>query len=265
VSQVELNTAVPHSARIYDHLLGGKDNFAVDRQAAAGITEDWPHLAVSMRANRGYMARQARFIAAELGIRQFLDIGAGLPTSPNLHEVVQAVAPESRVMYVDNDPIVLVHARALLAGSPQGRTAYLDADLHDPAAILRSEEFAATFDLTRPVAVSLIAILQFTVDETEAHRIIDTLMAPLPPGSVLALSTVTADSAPEEVTKGVAAYVARGIDEKARDRAEVEALFAGFELIDPGVALVNRWRPDDAARAFPDEHTHMYGGVARKL
>jgi len=153
----------------------------------------------------------------------------------------------------------------LLAGSPQGRTAYLDADLHDPVAIVESGEFAETFDLSEPVAVSLIAILQFIVEEDEAHRIIDALMAPLPAGSVLALSTVTADSAPEEVTKGVAAYVARGIDEKARDRAEVEGLFAGFELIDPGVVLVNRWRPDAAARAFPDEHVHMYGGVARKV
>jgi hypothetical protein len=264
VTSAELNTNVPHSARIYDYLLGGKDNFAADRQAAAGITEDWPHLAISMRANRAYMARQAHFIAAELGVRQFLDIGAGLPTAPNLHEVVQSVAAESRVMYVDNDPIVLVHARALLASAPQGRTAYLDADLHDPDAIVASAQFIETFELTEPVAVSLIAILQFIVDEAEAHRIIDTLMAPLPSGSVLALSTVTADSAPEEVTKGVAAYVARGIQEKARDRAEVEDLFRGFELIDPGVALVNRWRPDEAARAFPDEHVHMYGGVARK-
>jgi O-methyltransferase involved in polyketide biosynthesis len=264
VTPVELNTDVPHSARIYDYLLGGKDNFAADRDAAAGITRDWPHLAVSMRANRAYMARQAHVIAAELGVRQFLDIGAGLPTAPNLHEVVQAVDPSSRVMYVDNDPIVLVHARALLGGSPKGRTAYLDADLHDPEAIVTSIEFTETFDLSRPVALSLIAVLQFIVDEAEAYRIIDALMAPLPPGSVLAVSTVTADSAPDEVNKGVAAYVARGIQEKARDRAEVEQLFRGFELIDPGVALVNRWRPDDAARAFPDEHVHMYGGIARK-
>jgi O-methyltransferase involved in polyketide biosynthesis len=260
----ELNTDVPHSARIYDYLLGGKDNFAADRAAAAAITGDWPHLPVSMRANRAYMARQARFIAAELGVRQFLDIGAGLPTAPNLHEVVQAVAPESRVMYVDNDPIVLVHARALLGGSPRGRTAYLDADLHDPDAIVTSKQFSETFDLSRPVALSLIAVLQFLVDEDEVHRIIDRLMTPLPPGSVLAISTVTADSAPDEVTKGMAAYAARGIPEKIRDRAEVESLFRGFELIDPGVVLVNRWRPDDAARAFPDEHVHMYGGVARK-
>jgi O-methyltransferase involved in polyketide biosynthesis len=261
----ELNTEVPHSARIYDYLLGGKDNFAADRAAAAGITVDWPHLAISMRANRNYMARQAGFIAAELGIRQFLDIGAGLPTAPNLHEVVQTLAPESRVIYVDNDPLVLVHARALLTSTPEGRTAYLDADLHDPDTIVTSDEFRDTFDLTQPVALSLIAVLQFITDDDEAHRIIDRLMAPLPPGSVLALSTVTADSAPDEVNKGVAAYVARGIDEKARDRAEVEDLFRGLELIDPGVVLVNHWRPDDAARAVPDEHVHMYGGVARKV
>ncbi|HTJ35775.1 MAG TPA: SAM-dependent methyltransferase [Dactylosporangium sp.] len=264
MTSVELNTGVPHSARIYDYLLGGKDNFAADRDAAAGITVDWPNLAISMRANRNYMARQARFIAADLGIRQFLDIGAGLPTAPNLHEVVQGVAPQSRVMYVDNDPIVLVHARALLTGSPLGRTAYLDADLHDPDAIVASPQFRDTFDLSQPVAVSLIAILQFIVDESKARRIIERLMAPLAAGSVLALSTVTADSAPDEVNKGVAAYVARGIDEKARDLTTVEALFDGFELIEPGVVLVNHWRPDAAAAAVPDEHVHMYGGVARK-
>ncbi|WP_433360166.1 SAM-dependent methyltransferase [Actinoplanes sp. CA-142083] len=261
---MELNTDVPHSARIYDYLLGGKDHFAADRDAAAAITADWPHLAISMRANRNYMARQARFIAAELGIRQFLDIGAGLPTSPNLHEVVQQVDPTSRVMYVDNDPIVLVHARALLTSAPEGQTTYLDANLRDPSGILESAEFRGTFDLSQPVALSLIAILQFVVDDDLAHRIIDTLMEPLPAGSVLAMSTVTADSAPDEVNKGVAAYVARGINEKARDRAECEDLFRGLELIDPGVVLVNHWRPDDAARAVPDEHVHMYGGVAIK-
>ncbi|MFI5892461.1 SAM-dependent methyltransferase [Actinoplanes sp. NPDC051513] len=261
---MELNTDVPHSARIYDYLLGGKDHFAADRNAAAAITADWPHLAISMRANRNYMARQARFIAAELGIRQFLDIGAGLPTAPNLHEVVQQVEPSSRVMYVDNDPIVLVHARALLTSAPEGQTTYLDANLRDPAAILESSEFRGTFDLSQPVALSLIAILQFIVDDDMAHRIVDTLMAPLPPGSVLAMSTVTADSAPDEVNRGVAAYVAKGIEEKARDLAECQELFRGLDLIDPGVVLVNHWRPDDAARAVPDEHVHMYGGVAVK-
>ncbi|HKS99238.1 MAG TPA: SAM-dependent methyltransferase [Rugosimonospora sp.] len=264
MATVNLNTDVPHSARIYDYLLGGKDNFAADRDAAAAITKDWPHLAVSMRANRNYMARVVHHLAAELGLRQFLDVGTGLPTAPNLHEVVQQVAPESRVVYVDNDPIVLVHARALLTSRTEGRTAYVEADLRDVDAILRAPQFTATMDLSRPVALTLIAILQFVVDEREAHDIIDGLMRPLAPGSVLALSTVTADSAPDEVHRGVAAYNARGIREKSRDLAEVRELFRGLELIDPGVTLVNRWRPDPAALAVPDEHVHMYGGVAVK-
>ena len=261
---MDLRTDMPHSARIYDYLLGGKDNFQADRDAAGAITQDWPHLAISMRANRNFMARMARFVAAELGIRQFLDVGTGLPTSPNLHEVVQGVDPASRVVYVDNDPIVLVHARALLTSTPQGRTAYIDANLKDASAILGSPQFAETLDTGRPVAVSLIAVLQFVVDEAEAHRIIDELMAPMAPGSLLAVSTVTADSAPDEVNGGVAAYNARGISEKARDHAEVTGLFRGLDLVDPGVVLVNHWHPDATAAAVPDEHVHMYGGVAVK-
>jgi O-methyltransferase involved in polyketide biosynthesis len=264
VGSVDLNTDVPHSARIYDYLLGGKDNFLADREAAAAIIKDWANLATSMRANRNYMARVARYLASEQGIRQFLDIGTGLPTSPNLHEVAQQVAPASRVVYVDNDPIVLVHARALLTSTPEGKTAYVDADLHDPEAILKAPQLLDTLDLDRPVALSLIAVLQFITDEQRAHRIVDQLVAPLPPGSVLALSTVTADSAPEEVNGGVAAYNARGIPCKSRGKAEVERFFDGLELIDPGVTLVNHWRPDAQASAVDDAHVHMYGGVAIK-
>jgi hypothetical protein len=168
------------------------------------------------------------------------------------------------VVYVDNDPIVLVHARALLTSTPEGRTAYIDADLRDPATILAAPQLTETLDLTRPVALSLIAVLQFVVDEELAHRIIDHLMEPLVPGSMLALSTVTADSAPEEVNRGVAAYNARGISEKSRDLAEVRGLFRGLDLVDPGVVLVNHWRPDAAAEATDDEHVHMYGGIAVK-
>jgi len=264
VSHVELNTNVPHSARIYDYLLGGKDNFLADREAAAGITNDWPHLAISMRANRNFMRRIARYLAAELGIRQFLDIGTGLPTAPNLHDVVQQVAPESRIVYVDNDPIVLVHARALLTSTREGKTAYVEADLRDPTTIIEAAETRTTLDLDKPVALSLIAILQFIVDDEDAHRIIDQLMAALPPGSALALSTVTADSAPEEVNAGVAAYNANGIPTKARDKGEVEAMFRGFDLIEPGVTLVNHWWPDDLTLAVNDAHVHMYGGIALK-
>jgi trans-aconitate methyltransferase len=264
VGSVELNTNVPHSARIYDYLLGGKDNFQADRDAAAGITKDWLNLPKSMRANRNYMARMAHYLAAEEGIRQFLDIGTGLPTAPNLHEVVQQVAPESRIVYVDNDPIVLVHARALLTSTPEGKTTYIDADLVDVDAILNAPQFAETLDLSKPIALSLIAILHFITDDQAAQDIIDHLMAPLAPGSILALSMCTADSAPEEVNGGVAAYNANGIPTKARDKTTVERFFDGLELIDPGVALVNHWHPDEAAKAFDDAHVHMYGGVARK-
>ena len=261
---VELRTDVPHPARIYDFLLGGKDHFPVDRDASVEITRVWPNLPRSMRANRSFMQRVTRYLAAEQGIRQFLDIGTGLPTSPNLHEVAQAVDPSARVAYVDNDPMVLVHARALLTSTPEGRTAYIDADLHDPQAILNAPALRATLDLDRPIALSLIAVLQFITDEDEAHAIIDGLMKHLVPGSFLALSTVTADSAPEEVTRGIAAYEARGIPERIRDRAEVELLFGGLEPVDPGVCLVHRWHPDADAEAPLDEHVHMHGGVARK-
>jgi O-methyltransferase involved in polyketide biosynthesis len=216
-----------------------------------------------MRANRNFMARAAHYLAAEQGFRQFLDIGTGLPTSPNLHEVVQRVAPESRIVYVDNDPIVLVHARALLNSAPEGKTTYIEADLRDPDSILGAPELGV-LDLDKPVALCLFAILHFVTDEEVAHRLLDRLMAPLPSGSALALSTTTADSAPEEVARGHAAYRAQGIDVKPRGRAEVEGLFRGLNLVDPGVVLVHRWHPDEAARALPDEHVHVYGGVALK-
>jgi len=262
---VELRTDVPHSARIYDYLLGGKDNFPVDREASTEIATVWPNLPNSMRANRSFMRRITHHLAAKQGIRQFLDIGTGLPTSPNLHEVAQGVDPTARVVYVDNDPMVLVHARALLTSTPEGRTTYIDADLHDPEAILKAPALQATLDLEQPVALSLIAVLQFVTDEAEAHAIIDGLMAQLAPGSFLALSTVTADSAPEEVARGIAAYEARGIPERIRSRAEVEQLFRGLELVEPGVCLVHRWHPDAEAAATPDAQVHMHGGVARKL
>jgi hypothetical protein len=260
----DLRTNVPHAARIYDYLLGGKDNFAADREAAARIVQNLPNLPTSMRAARRFMTRVAHFLAAAQGMRQFLDIGTGLPTSPNLHEVVQEVAPAARVMYVDNDPLVLVHARALLTSTAEGRTSYLDADLRDPDAILNSAELRNTFNLDQPVAVTLMAILQYVGDDQEARRIIDRLMAPLASGSALALSTVTADTAPEQVDQGNAAYRDSGIPIRSRTKAEVERLFDRLELIDPGVTLVTHWHPDDEDRAVDDAHVYMYGGIAIK-
>jgi O-methyltransferase involved in polyketide biosynthesis len=264
VSSVDLKTDVPHPARVYDYLLGGKDHFSVDREAAARITSVWPNLPTSMRANRNFMTRVARYLAAEQGIRQFLDVGAGLPTSPNLHEVAQRVDPTSRVVYVDNDPIVLVHARALLTSDPRGKTTYIDADLRLPDRILAAPQLAETLDLTQPVAVCLIAIMHYIVDEQEARHIIDRLLGPMPAGSALALSTATADTNPEEVGRGIAMYNARGITSKVRTRAEVEELFAGLRLVDPGVALVHRWHPDDESLAIPDTSISMWGGVGIK-
>ncbi|MFG1995169.1 SAM-dependent methyltransferase [Actinoplanes sp. NPDC048988] len=258
---VDLNTSAPHSARIYDYLLGGKDNFEADRAAAATIVEASPSLPISMRANRRYMARVARHLAAERGLRQFLDIGTGLPTSPNLHEVVQEQDPTSRIVYVDNDPIVLVHARALLTSTPAGSTAYIDADLRDVRKILRSPEVGA-LDPSQPVAISLIAVLQFITDEDEAHAIIDELLAPFPAGSTLAISTVTAHN--DQAVAGAAAYRSRGIPAKARTDEEVTKLFRDLDLLDPGVTLVHRWRPAPEDEAIGDHHIQMSGGVAVK-
>lgn len=256
---VDLNTSVPHSARIYDFLLGGKDNFEADRRAAAEIVKHSPSLPISMRANRDYLARVGRFLAADLGIRQFLDIGTGLPTAPNLHQVVQDVDPLSRIVYVDNDPIVLVHARALLTSPAAGPTAYLDADLRDVPAILDSAEVRA-LDFSRPIAISLLAILQFITDEAEAYAIIDALLARLAPGSALAISTVTAHNG--QAVAGARAYTTRGIPAKPRTDDEVRGLFRGLEIVEPGVTLVSRWRPTGPAPE--DTHVQMAGGVAVK-
>ncbi|ASW55220.1 SAM-dependent methyltransferase [Plantactinospora sp. KBS50] len=264
MAKVDLRTDVAHSARVYDYLLGGKDNFEADRAAAARMIESTPALPVSMRANRRFMQRAATYLAAERGIRQFLDVGTGLPTSPNLHEVVQGVDPRSRVVYVDNDPIVLVHARALLTSSPEGRTTYLDADLRRPASILDSAEVRATLDFDQPVAVTLIAVLQHLTDEDEARRVIRELVAALPTGSALAVSAVTVDSLPDNAGRTVATYNSSGIPAKARTRDEVEALFQPLRLVEPGVTLVNRWRPDGGVPDVDDNQVYMYGGVALK-
>jgi hypothetical protein len=259
-----LRTDIPHSARIYDYLLGGKDNFQPDRDVAANMVKGWPSLRVSMRSNRDFMRRVGGYLAGELGLRQFLDIGTGLPTAPNLHEVVQGFAPESRIVYVDNDPIVLTHARALLTSTPEGKTAYADADLNDPAAILRTPQVRETLDLGKPVALSLIAILMFIPDPKEARRIIDTLVDALPSGSALALSTATHDSLSEEGRAIAEDYNSSGIPIRASKKTEVEELFRGLDLVDPGVTLVHRWHPDDLTPRVRDDQVAMYGGLALK-
>lgn len=259
----DLRTDVPHPARVYDYILGGKDHFPADRAAAEQALGGWPSLSTSMRQSRAFMVRVARYLAAEAGIDQFLDVGTGIPTTPNLHEVVQRVTPEARVVYVDNDPIVLVHARALLTGDRSGRIACLDADLRNPDELLAAPELLDTLDLTRPVALSVLATVQFVPDDL-VYRAVARLMDPLPSGSFLALSTVTADSDPD-VRRVMRTYNDCGMFAVARTRPQVEAFFDGLVLVEPGVTLVHRWRPDVDAARVGDNQVGMYGGVARKL
>jgi hypothetical protein len=259
----ELRPDVPHSARIYDYVLGGKDNFEADRAAAEKMLEGMPSLRVSMRANRRFMVKAARFLAGS-GIRQFLDIGTGLPTHPNLHEVVQGVEPAAEIVYVDNDPLVLVHARALLIPVGTGTVSYLDADLREPEAIFDAPPIKDGFDLTQPVAVTLIAVLQHIIDDEQARDIVARVMAPLAPGSALAISAVTTENDEEGGDHTVRTYNSRGVPVHPRSRGEVEALFGGLPLVDPGVVAVHRWRPDDEDAATADADVAMYGGVAFK-
>ncbi|WP_461010399.1 SAM-dependent methyltransferase [Streptomyces capparidis] len=261
---VDLRTHVPHSARVYDYILGGKTNYAPDREAAEASVRAWPGLPTSMRQTRFFMHRMVRTLALEHGVRQFLDIGTGIPTPPNLHEVAQQAAASSRVVYVDNDPIVLVHARALMSSTPEGRTAYIDADVRDPDSILGAPQLRDTLDLTEPVALSLVAILHFVLDEDDPRGIVDRLMRELAPGSFLALSIFTGDTNPAQVEAVGQEYNRRGIPLRIRNRAETERFFEGLELIDPGVALVHHWRPDERTEGVRDSDIAMYAGVARK-
>jgi hypothetical protein len=263
----DLKTDVPHSARIYDYLLGGKDNFPADRAAAEAVLKVSPVTRAVAVSNRQFMRRVVHHLAAAEGIRQFLDIGTGLPTSPNLHEVAQGVAPECRVVYVDNDPIVLVHARALLTSAPEGKTTYVHADLHEPEAILESSEVGDTIDLDRPVALTMMAILHYVDDDAVLKDLIRRYMGALPKGSALALSMACLDTEiePERVDEGLRTFNAQGFGLKPRTLAETEALFEGLELVPPGVVMVHRWHPDEAAAEFSGNQVGMCGAVGRKV
>ncbi|SHN47536.1 SAM-dependent methyltransferase [Cryptosporangium aurantiacum] len=258
-----IDTSTAHPARRYDYWLGGKDNFAADRESADAIARLAPLVPKWARENRWFMRRAVAYLAREAGIRQFLDIGTGIPTSPNLHEVAQAIAPESRVVYVDNDPIVLTHARALLTSGPHGRTAYLDADLAEPEDILGSDEVTTTLDLSRPVALSLIAVLHFFKDAQDPHGIVRRLVSALPSGSYLAISHNTWDYLPEPRRAALESAVK---DEgQCRDRAQFTRFFDGLELVDPGVVVLSEWRRDDSADLPLPEPWEIsaYGAVAR--
>jgi len=257
----EFDTSVPHIARVYDYWLGGKDNFAADRELGERTLAAYPNLVFSVRANRAFLARAVRFLAAEAGIRQFLDIGTGIPTADNTHEVAQRIAPTSRIVYVDNDPIVLSHAQALLTSNPEGVCAYLDADLRDPDKILAAA--ADTLDFSQPVAVMLVAVMHFVASDTEAAEIVRQLSAGCAPGSYVALSHAASDIDTEQQTEMVR-RLNQSVAEKAtlRDRAGVTRLFEGLELVEPGVVRTAGWRPvSDLAAASP---AAVWAGVARK-
>ncbi|RAG86887.1 SAM-dependent methyltransferase [Streptacidiphilus pinicola] len=245
-------------------MLGGKTNFAADRAAADKIIAEWPGSRASASAARAVMHRMVRRLAAVHGIRQFLDIGTGIPTTPNLHEVAQGIDSASRIVYVDNDPIVLAHARTLLAGTSQGRTAYVEGDFREPAKLLADPALRQTLDLDRPVALTLINLVHFLSDET-ALPLVAELLGALPPGSYLALSAGTADSAPAWAAIASRRYSEAGIENHLRTRAQVERFFAGLELDEPGVVLINRWHPDPAAGPVPpDGEVMAYAGLGRK-
>jgi len=258
----EIDTSVPHSARIWNYWLGGKDNYPVDREAGDQFGAVFPGIVDVTRASRQFLIRAVRFLAGEVEIRQFLDIGTGLPTAENTHEVAQRVAPESRIVYVDNDPVVLIHARALLSSSGEGRTAYVDADLHDPDKIL--DAAAETLDFTRPIALMLMGILGHVTDDDEARSIVKRLLDALASGSHLVLCDGT-DTNPAGVAAQEQYNRSGAVPYRLRSPAQLTGFFDGLELVEPGVVSVSQWRPDpaDTVGALPAA-VDAFGGVGRK-
>ncbi|MBW5248027.1 SAM-dependent methyltransferase [Streptomyces poriferorum] len=260
---VEIDTSKPHPARMYDWFLGGKDNYPIDEQMARQLLAVDARGRDMARVNRAFMHRATRWLA-ENGIRQFLDIGAGIPTEPNLHQIAQQTAPDARIVYCDNDPIVLAHAAALLRSTPEGATEYIQADARKPEVIL--EAAGKVLDFDRPIALSLLALLHFLDDEDGAAELVDRLVDQLAPGSYLILSQTTGDFDPEGAAEAAAMYKARGMTLRPRSRAELTAFFHGLELVDPGVSLSADWHPElgEVIDVPGDEPIPGYAGVARK-
>jgi hypothetical protein len=261
--RLAFDTSVAHQARVYDYVLGGKDNYAADRAATEAWLKIDPGMAFSARANRAFLGRAIRYLAGEAGMRQFLDIGTGIPTAGNTHQVAQAIAPKSRVVYVDYDPVVLAHARALLtSGDEAGSTEYIDADLRDTLAILAQAR--QLLDFTKPVAVTLLAILHAIPDADDPHAIVATLMDAVPPGSYLAVSHVGSELLEREKQDGVRGVADRMVKQTPayRSREQVARFFAGTDLVEPGIVRVEAWRPDPGAGGTAK--SSMWGAVGAK-
>jgi S-adenosyl methyltransferase len=260
------DVSVAHPARVYNYLLGGKDNFAADREAARQMIAGGAKVLVGVRANRAFLGRAVRFLAEEAGLRQFLDIGTGLPTEGNTHEVAQAIAPDSRIVYVDNDPIVLSHATALLKSAPGGACQYIHADLRDPGKILA--EAAGTLDLSQPVAVMILMTLQYVPDAADPHQIVRTLMDAMPPGSYLAISDVARDLAADANVEASTERLNERLGpvrQTIRSPEEIGRFFDGLELTEPGLVQLPQWRPDLGPAGPVGKITlSAYCGVARK-
>ncbi|WP_324787262.1 SAM-dependent methyltransferase [Streptomyces sp. H51] len=254
----EIDTGRPHPARIYDYLLGGKNNYEVDQRAGEALAAAAPEVRIGLRANRAFLQRAVRYVVGS-GVRQILDIGTGLPISPNVHEIAHEVAPDVRVAYVDNDPIVKAHGDALLSGT--GSTSIALADLRDPRAVLDHPDVRSVIDFDQPVALLLVAVVHFLTDAEEPDRIVATLCEALPAGSYLVLSHVTGDFA--DRTAAQAVYTKATATLNLRPRAEVERFFDGFELVEPGLAQIPFWRPDTPPPPRSEE-IGFYAGVGRK-
>jgi hypothetical protein len=258
----ELDTSVAHPARVYDYWLGGKDNFAADRKAADEVVAVRPSILYDIRVHRQFLGRVVRWLAVEAGIRQFLDIGTGIPAASNTHQVAQAVAPDARVVYVDNDPIVLVHARALLTGTDAGATAYIDGDLRAPKPILATAH--ETLDFTQPVAVLLIGVLHLISDEENPAGIIAELMSAVPAGSYQVVTQPASDVNADQAAAGAQRYNDRvATRQTRRTREQTAAFLDGLEIVEPGVVQFHRWRPDPGATDLTRE-VSGWGAVGRK-
>ncbi|MFD5747318.1 SAM-dependent methyltransferase [Streptomyces sp. NPDC127033] len=261
--KIKIDTGKPHSARMYDYYLGGKDNYEVDRTAAEQVIARFPAIKEGAQINRAFMHRAARWLT-EQGIRQFLDIGTGIPSEPNLHQIVQQTAPDARIVYVDSDPIVLRHGEALLRSTPQGSTEFILADVRDAEKII--EQAKATLDFGKPVALSLVALLHFVSDEYNPTGIVAKLVDELPPGSCLVLSHVTGDFDPATWAEIVGIYRNGGTPAQVRSHAEVVRFFDGLTLVEPGIVPATDWRPESGGPATRNgqDPVPLYAGVGRK-